>query len=64
MKLYPGDKVMDDKGRTLRLTVRMKIAGRKGWEARTLEKPERTAYVLDTEIKATKVPEGYQCFLA
>lgn len=63
-----GSIVMDSRGRTMRLTVRVKIAGRKGWEAWPITNgkadPARSCYVLDSEIKATKVPEGYQCLLA
>lgn len=62
-----GSIIMDARGRTMRLTTRVKIAGRKGWEAEPVEngkaQTHRTCYVLDSEIKATKVPEGYQCLL-
>ncbi len=54
---------MDKRGRAMRLTARVKIAGRKGWEARA-EQGGNTLFVLDSEIKAAKVPEGYQCLLA
>lgn len=63
MNFKPGDKVMDKRGRAMRLTARVKIAGRKGWEARA-EQGGNTLFVLDSEIKAAKVPEGDQCLLA
>lgn len=63
MKLRPGLHVMDQRGRTMRLATRVKIAGRKGWEAQELPSG-RTLYVLDTEIVASKVAEGYQLILA
>lgn len=68
MTFRPGVIVMDARGRTMRLVARVKIAGRKGWEAEPVENgkadPARSCYVLDSEIKATKVPEGFQCLLA
>lgn len=64
MKFYEGDHVIDHKGREVRLSVRIKIAGRKGWEARTVEKPARTIFELDSEIKAAKQPAGFQFLLA
>lgn len=68
MKFKPGDLVMDTRGRAMRLSLRCKIAGRKGWQASPIIQGKvqyaKTCYVLDTEITATKVPEGYQCLLA
>lgn len=67
MKFRAGDHVMDCKGRTMRLVTRVKIAGRKGWQASPIingkVESSRSCYVLDSEIQATQVPEGYQCFL-
>jgi hypothetical protein len=66
--IRPGVIIMDVRGRTMRLSLRCKIAGRKGWQAFPVVQGtvhySKTCYVLDSEIKATKVPEGYQCFLA
>ena len=68
MRFRSGDIVMDRRGRQLRLEVRVKIAGHKGWEASPIinGKPEtrHLRLVLDSEIVANMVPEGFQCLLA
>lgn len=67
MKLYTGDRVIDNRGRELCLCHRASVAGRPGWLAYPVrrEKVQRgyNAVVLDTEIRAV-VGEGGQFLLA
>lgn len=55
MKLYAGDRVIDNRGRELCLRHRASVAGRKGWLAYPVrrEKVQRghNAVVLDEEIR-------------
>lgn len=62
-----GSIILDSRGRQLRLETRVKIAGRKGWEASPVENGKADSrhlkLVLDSEIIASQVPEGFQCLL-
>ena len=67
MKLYTGDRIIDNRGRELCLSHRAKIAGRKGWLAYPVRRKEvqrgHNAVVLDSEIRAV-VSESGQFILA
>ena len=62
MKLYTGDRVIDNRGRELCLCHRASVAGRKGWLASPVrrEKVQRghNAVVLDSEIRAVVGDNG------
>lgn len=67
LKIYAGDRIIDDKGRELCLSGRAKIAGRSGWLAYPVKKEKvqfgHVAVVLDEEIKGV-VGESGQFILA
>ena len=62
MKLYAGDRIIDDRGRELCLAHRAKVAGRPGWLAYPVKKEEvqrrHNAVVLDYEIKGVLGDNG------
>lgn len=67
MKLYAGDRIIDNRGRELCLAHRAKVAGRPGWLAYPVkrEKVQRghNSIVLDEEIRGV-LGEGGQFILA
>ena len=62
MKIYAGDRIIDNKGRELYLSGRAKIAGRSGWLAYPVKKEKvqfgHVAVVLNTEIMAVVGDNG------
>lgn len=62
MKLYAGDRVIDNRGRELCLCHRASVAGRKGWLAYPVRRENvqrgHNAVVLDTEIRAVVGDNG------
>ncbi len=62
LKIYAGDRIIDNKGRELYLSGRAKIAGRSGWLAYPVKKEKvqfgHVAVVLNTEIMAVVGDNG------
>ena len=62
LKIYAGDRTIDNKGRELYLSGRAKIAGRSGWLAYPVKKEKvqfgHVAVVLNTEIMAVVGDNG------
>lgn len=62
MKLYTGDRIIDNRGRELCLSHRASVAGRKGWLAYPVRRKEvqlgHNAVVQDSEIRAVVGDNG------